>query len=52
MVWILIAMSTGYYNAGTISSVEFYSQEKCVEARLEMQKQKWDDRVQFICVKK
>lgn len=38
MTWILLAMSLGYYNAGTLSSVEFNTREACLVARKEISK--------------
>lgn len=50
MIWILIAMSTGGYNYGTISGIEFNSQKACIEARQVMKINGLD--VKTICVKK
>lgn len=52
MIWILIAMSSGYYNQGSLSSVEFNNQASCIAARQEMKAQKWDSVSEFICVQK
>ena len=50
MIWILIAMSTGGYNYGTISGIEFNNQRACIEAREVMKNNGLD--VKTICIKK
>lgn len=52
-VWLLISISTGFYNNGTVSSIEFTSQEQC-QATLEiMQKDPLIKNItQSFCVKK
>lgn len=32
-IWILIAMSTGGYNTGTVTAIEFNNQQACIQAR-------------------
>lgn len=50
MKWILIAMSLGSYNHGTISGIEFESKKACNDARDVMkQRMKYAD---TICVPK
>ncbi|EDX7999682.1 hypothetical protein CHP16_001460 [Salmonella enterica subsp. enterica serovar Sandiego] len=51
MIWILLSLSTGYYNSGNISGVEFNSHGACIEAREEVRKH---DRMNVVvmCVKK
>lgn len=50
MVWILVAMSTGLYNFGTISGIEFDDKKACNDARIVMKTEmKYAD---TICVPK
>ncbi|QIK14876.1 hypothetical protein G7090_16455 [Leclercia sp. 29361] len=51
MIWILLSLSTGYYNSGNISGIEFNTQENCIEAMEQVKKQ---DKVNaaLMCVKK
>jgi predicted O-methyltransferase YrrM len=50
-IWILIAMSTGGYNTGTITAVEFNSQQACIQAR-EVMKQNGLTIASTVCVPK
>jgi len=51
MIWILLSLSAGYYNAGNVSGVEFNSQQACIDARTEIRKH---DKMNLVvmCVKK
>ena len=51
MVWILLVMSAGAYNFGTVTAVEFNSQQACIEAQVELKKQGGGSTVSM-CVKK
>lgn len=51
MIWILLSLSTGYYNSGNISGVEFNSQGDCIAASEEVRKLDKGN-VVVICVKK
>ncbi|ELP9742194.1 hypothetical protein R2C28_004482 [Salmonella enterica] len=50
-IWVLIAMSTGGYNAGTITAVEFNGQQACIQAR-EVMKQNGLTAADTVCVPK
>lgn len=51
-VWLLLVMSGGAYNVGTVTSVEFSNRESCISARAAMKEQGWHKYSEFICVPK
>lgn len=50
-IWILIAMSTGGYNHGTVTAIEFNNQQACIQAR-EVMKQNGLSNADTVCVSK
>lgn len=50
-IWILIAMSYGVYNEGTVTAIEFNNQQACIQAR-EVMKQNGLTNPRTICVPK
>ena len=38
MIWLLISMSAGGYNTGTVTAIEFNNQKACIYARDEMKR--------------
>jgi hypothetical protein len=53
MIWLLIVVSTGYYNGGTTTGIEFNSQTACIAAREEMKKVVGSEySTKTLCVKK
>lgn len=50
-VWALIAMSTGGYNFGTVTAIEFNNKQACIQAR-EIMKQNGLDNPRTVCVPK
>ena len=50
-IWLLIAISSGSYNRGNVTSVEFADQRACIVAR-EQIKQVEQDSLATLCVPK
>lgn len=50
-IWILIAMSTGGYNIGTVTAIEFNNQQACIQAR-EVMKRNGLSNADTVCVPK
>ena len=52
-LWLLLSVSVGVYNKGTVTSVEFSSYQNCFEAVHELQQDSEINRnTKFFCVKK
>lgn len=52
-LWLLLSVSVGVYNKGTVASVEFSSHQSCFEALRELQQDSEINRnTKFFCVKK
>lgn len=51
-VWLLLVISNGAYNGGTVTSVEFSNRESCLNARNVMKEQEWNIISKSICVPK
>lgn len=52
-IWLLLSVSVGVYNKGTVTSVEFSSYQNCFEAVQELQRDNEINRnTKFFCVKK
>lgn len=52
-LWLLLSVSVGVYNKGTVTSVEFSSHQSCFEAMQELQQDRDINRnTKFFCVKK
>lgn len=51
-VWLLLVMSYGSYNVGTVTSVEFSNREACLNARNVVKEQGWDRNSKSVCVPK
>ncbi len=52
-IWLLLSVSVGVYNKGTVTSVEFSSYQNCFEAVQELQQDSEINRnTKFFCVKK
>ena len=50
-IWLLIAISSGSYNRGNVSSVEFADRQACIVAR-EQIKQVGQNNLATLCVPK
>lgn len=52
-LWLLLSVSVGVYNKGTVTGVEFTSHQSCFEALRELQQDNDINRnTKFFCVKK
>lgn len=52
-IWLLLSVSVGVYNKGTVTGVEFTSHQSCFEALRELQQDNEINRnTKFFCVKK
>ncbi|QBO63197.1 hypothetical protein G5211_00227 [Escherichia phage vB_EcoM_G5211] len=52
-LWLLLSVSVGVYNKGTVTSVEFSSYQNCFEAVQELQRDSEVNRnTKLFCVKK
>lgn len=52
-IWLLLSVSVGAHNKGTVTSVEFSSHQSCFEAVQELQQDNEINRnTKFFCVKK
>lgn len=51
MIWLLIVISTGGYNMGNVTQIEFNSQQDCIAARKELRRLDYGQTESF-CAKK
>lgn len=52
-LWLLLSVSVGVYNKGTVTGVEFTSHQSCFEALRELQQDRAiNSNTKFFCVKK